>query len=94
MRHVLATTAFSGLTLLVYLLCLPLVVVWFAFWILVGSIFQPPDRIANRYFRLAVWPLLLPLCLLPEASTPEVRVSSNARVGQAMSSPKVAGVYA
>ena len=36
--------------------------------ITVGSAFPSPDRLANRYYRLAVWPLLLPVCLLPAAS--------------------------
>lgn len=93
MRHHISKMTTSGLLLLAYLLCLPLIAVWFVFWMIVGSIFQPPDRLANRYFRFAVGPLLLPVCLLPDGSPTKASVS-RARGDRVLSDPTLAGVYA
>ena len=63
MRPRFSTLAAVSLAVLAYVLCMPLIAVWFMFWMIVGSTFQRPDRLANRYYRLAVWPLLLPVGL-------------------------------
>ena len=90
-RHYSAVAS-GGLLLIAYLLCLPLTVVWFIFWMILGSIIQPPDRLANRYYRLAVWPLLLPICLLPGRLPPEANMQP-ASLDDTASDPAVAGIY-
>jgi len=84
--------AATALTLGAYLLLLPITAVWFIFWTLVGRVLQSPDRLANPYYRLAVWPLLLPVCLLPDG-LPMEAVNRSARLGGEMQDGEMAGAY-
>ena len=76
MRTPFFTLAGASLAALAYLLCLPIIAVWFVFWVIVGSAFQPPDRLANRYYRLALWPLFLAVRLLPARRPAEANTQS------------------
>lgn len=91
MRNLVLIAA-AALTLGAYLLLLPFTAVWFIFWVLVGRVLQSPDRLANRYYRLAVWPLLLPVCLLPD-DLPKEAVNRAARFGGKLQEGKIAAAH-
>ena len=77
MRIPFFTLGGASLAVLAYVLCLPIMAAWFVFWVIVGSAFQPPDRLANRYNRLAVWPLVLAVRLLPARRLAEANPQST-----------------
>ena len=77
MRTPVFTLAGASLAALAYVICLPIIAVWVVFWVIVGSASQPPDRLANRYYRLAVWPLFLAVRLLPARRPAEANLQST-----------------
>lgn len=54
-----------GLAAAVFVVILPVALIWLALFGAVGSVRQTPDGLQNRYYQIGVYPLLLPLLLLP-----------------------------
>lgn len=92
MKQLFSTAATATTVLVACLLCLPFMAGWFIFWIIVGWVFQPPDRMANRYYRLAIRPLLLTVYMLSDGSPCDASMQSD-RDDHTVGVPTVAGVY-